>query len=484
MAMGFSQQQKATQIQAQRMSQKQIQSLNLLSMNAADLREEIFKQLEKNPALEIVSDNFESGVKSARYKNLPGENIRTGVASSLGEQKSEAFQEILESRPDERKSLFLHLTEQINMLTLDQAKKRLCKKIIANLDSRGFYILAPSTLVDKRAGESQKLLEECVDIVQNLDPPGICVENVEKSLLLQAKLKGGSPRLALFLLDGHLDFLNPPQGQKVLEKIEAFLAARKKLSFAKEDFSFLESVSEDDVDRALYFIRSLDPFPARDFSQEETHYVAPDIYVEKVQEEKSGLKEGVDYEKRSVSLGADSFFRIRISDKAIPQIRIAPDFGPAQKNSGFAKAAINQAKMFLEGLEYRENTIAKAACAIVQKQIEFFKNGPGNIVPLKQKDIAALIGVHESTVSRMASSKYLQCQWGVFPIKHFFSSAVADVSKESAQYQIQKLLEENPQKKWSDQKLAAALAERGIKIARRTVAKYRSQMNIESSYLR
>ncbi|MBP5446632.1 MAG: hypothetical protein J6X95_00800 [Treponema sp.] len=124
--MGMSQQQKATQIQAQRMSQKQIQSLKLLSMPAADLRQEILKQLEKNPALEIVSDNFENGVTSARYKNLPGGNIRTGVASSLGEQKSEAFQEILESRPDERKSLSSHLTEKINILPLDQAKKKLC----------------------------------------------------------------------------------------------------------------------------------------------------------------------------------------------------------------------------------------------------------------------------------------------------------------------------------------------------------------------
>ncbi|MBP5447404.1 MAG: RNA polymerase sigma-54 factor, partial [Treponema sp.] len=185
-----------------------------------------------------------------------------------------------------------------------------------------------------------------------------------------------------------------------------------------------------------------------------------------------------------VLLDDGACFKIRISDKVIPQIRISPDFGAAKKKSEFAKAAISQAKIFLEGIEYRENTIAKAACAIVQRQIEFFKNGPGNIVPLKQQDIAAIIGVHESTVSRMASSKYLQCQWGVFPIKYFFSSAVADSSKESAQYQLQKILEENPHKKLSDQKLADALAQRGIKIARRTVAKYRSQMNIESSYSR
>ena len=461
------------------MSQKQIQSLNLLSMNAEALRDEILLQVEKNPALEIVKDNFENGVKSARYKNLPGGNIRTGVASSLGEQKSEAFQEILESRPDERKSLFSHLTEQINMLSLDEEKRKLCQKIIGNLDSRGFHILAPASLLEKKAGQSQKLLDECVNIVQNLDPPGICVENVEKSLLLQARLKGGAPRLALFLLDGRLDFLNPPQSQKVLEKIEDFLEGQKKLSFGAADYSFLEKISEDDVDRALLFIRSLDPFPARDFSQEETHYVAPDIYVEKVlgqPEQNAG--------DRNVTFGQDCYFKIEVSDKMIPQLRIAPDFGNAKNNSEFAKSAISQAKNLLEGLEYRDNTIAKAACAIVRSQIEFFMNGPGNLAPLRQQDIADLIGVHESTVSRMASSKYLQCQWGVFPIKHFFSNAVADSSKDRVMSQIQKIIQENPQKKLSDQKLADALAQRGIKVARRTVAKYRSQMNIESSYSR
>lgn len=466
------------------MSQKQIQSLNLLSMNAADLRQEILLQVEKNPALEIVKDDFENGLKSARYKNSPDGNLRVGSSSSAGERKSDAFQEILESRPDERQSLFSYLTEQVNLLKIDESKRALCKKIVGNLDSRGFYILAPQSLLDQKAGESLKLLDECVKIVQSLDPPGICVENVEKSLLLQAKLKGGAPRLALFLLDGHFDFLNPPQSQKILERVQDFLKKQKKLSFGSEDFSFLEKITEADVDQALAFVRGLDPFPARNFSQSQTQYVFPDIYVEKVEDQKLEPKEEVDYSSRVVCFGEGQAFKIKVSDKLLPQIRIANDFGEAKKDSAFAKAAIGQAKFFLESLEFRENTVAKAACAIVQKQIEFFKKGPGNLAPLRQQDIAALIGVHESTVSRMASSKYLQCQWGIFPVKYFFASAIADSSKESVMNEIQKIIAQSGKKNLSDQKLADALAERGIKIARRTVAKYRSQMNIESSYSR
>lgn len=444
------------------MSQKQIQSLKLLSMGAEDLRKEILAQAEKNPALEIVSDNFQNEVKSARYKNSLDAGVRVGTASSLGQEKADAFQEILESRPDERKSLFSHLSEQIDMLDIDGATKSLCQKIIGNLDSRGFYILAPSSLLDSKAGQDQKLLEECISIVQNLDPPGICAENVEKSLLLQARLKGGASPLALFLLDGHLDFLDPPQEQKVLEKIRAFLTAQKKLSFNKADYSFLETAGAAEIQKALSFIKTLDPFPARDFSQDSAQYVYPDIYVD----------------------NDGDAFNVRMSDKVVPQIRIAPDFGTAKKDSAFAKAAIRQAKAFLESLEYRQNTMAKAAFAIVQSQKEFFKKGPGHLAPLKQKDIAAQIQVHESTVSRMASAKYLQCDWGLFPIKYFFTSAVGDSSKESVQRQIRQILERNPQKKLSDQKLCEALAQEGVKIARRTVAKYRSQMNIDSSYAR
>lgn len=448
MAMGFSQQQKVSQTQSQRISQKQIQSLKFLAMSSEDLRQEILKEVEKNPALEIVADNFDAGV-------------RVGSPAYDGRQKSDAFQEILEGRADERKSLSMHLTEQLNMMNIDEAKKNLCLKIIGNLDSRGFFILAPSSLLDSKAGQDQKFLEECLSIVQNLDPPGICVENVEKSLLLQARLKGDAPRLALFLLDGHLDFLDPPQEQKILEKARRFWEEQKKLSFNKNDYSFLEAAGLDDVQKALSFIQTLDPVPARNFVQQETHFVYPDIYVE---------NEG-------------GSLNVRMSDNVIPQVRIVQNLGSAKNNSAIAKN-ISQAKAFLEGLEYRRRSIEKAAYAIVQTQSEFFKRGPGHLVPLKQKEVAAQIQVHESTVSRLASSKYLQCEWGLFPIKYFFTSAVGDASKESVQRQIREILDQNSQKKLSDQKLCDALAQRGIKIARRTVAKYRSQMQMENSYKR
>ncbi len=470
------------------MSQRQVQALSLLAMGAEDLREEVLKEAEKNPALEILSDKFQSGLQSARFKKSPDGNLRVGVASSLGEEKAAAFQEILESRPDERKSLFLHLTAQLNLLNLDAAEKSLCQKIIGNLDARGFYILAPVSLLDRAVGENEELLQKCIGIVQSFDPPGICAENVESSLLLQAQLKRNAPPLALFLLDGHLDFLNPPLPQKILEKIQAFVREQKKLSFSTEDYSFLKKVSEADIQNVLNFIKSLDPFPARDFGSNDAPRVFPDIFVERVLDngEAGGLGDGaaVDYERRRVYVEEGLSFFVKVSSPMIPKLGIAPDFNLEKNKSPFAKAAVEGAKAFLEILEYRESALAKAACAIVQKQAAFFRDGPGKLLPLSQKDLAKQIDVHESTVSRIASSKYIQCQWGIFPVKYFFPSAVADFSKESVAHEIQKILSESSDKKMSDQKVCDALAERGIKVARRTVAKYRAQMQIDSSYFR
>ena len=170
--------------------------------------------------------------------------------------------------------------------------------------------------------------------------------------------------------------------------------------------------------------------------------------------------------------------------------------------------------MFIEDLEFRNKTIVKACCAIVRFQLAFFEKGPQFLLPLRQKDIAEVINVHEATVSRMANSKFIQCEWGLFPVKYFFSSSIAQVakaqnskiknndsaakhteggssandsiSKESVKFEIAKIINSQKQgeKRLSDQKIVEQLEKIGIKIARRTVAKYRSQLNIESSYSR
>ena len=145
---------------------------------------------------------------------------------------------------------------------------------------------------------------------------------------------------------------------------------------------------------------------------------------------------------------------------------------------------IKKAKDFMDILAYRQKLILNASCIIVKNQHEFFAKGPGHLVPLKQQDIADVLGVHETTISRMANSKYLQCSWGLFGIKYFFTNAVSavssSVSKDMAQHEIEKILQEHKddKKKLCDQKISDILQERGISIARRTVTKYRSLMGL------
>ena len=488
------------------MGQRQIQSLNLLAMGADDLREEIYAQAEKNPALEIEDDDFESGVKNVRVKtSLASDYLRVGSASAAGEEKSRAFQEVLESRPDERRTLFSHLMEQLSFLRIPPEENALCKKLIGNLDERGFFILAPAALLNPSLNEDAELLEKCLSIVRGFEPSGICVANVQESLLLQARQKGGANDAAIFLLDGHLEFLNPPHAQKVLKKIHDFAKTQKSL-FGGADLPFEKNLSLSEVQAALDFIKTLDPFPARNFSASVSNYISPDVFVEKI----PVSVEEVDFKKREIPCDGNFSFKIRISDKLIPRVKLSQEFISAQKKSEFAKEAVKSANVFLESLEFRESTIAAAMIAIVQSQIEFFKQGPGHLAPLRQQDVAEAIGVHESTISRMALSKFIQCEWGIFPVKYFFTNALpvsanaaplpqdanlsdkvsensSDnfVSKEKAKIEIQKILQEHSgEKSLSDQKIADILFERGIKLARRTVAKYRTQLNVQSSYFR
>ena len=166
----------------------------------------------------------------------------------------------------------------------------------------------------------------------------------------------------------------------------------------------------------------------------------------------------------------------------------------------FARASVNEAKVFIDSVLFRESTIVKAAQEIVTAQAEFFRKGARYLAPLRQKDIAEKLKVHEATISRMANSKYLSCEWGIFPISYFFTNAVAPahaeqseqsgeksaISKEGVKFEIARILHEHKddKKALSDQKISDILAEKGITVARRTVAKYRGELNVSSSYER
>ena len=607
--------------QTQKMSQTQIMSLKLLNMSSGELRNEIYEKAAKNPALVVTEDKFQDGdaeaanesQNSSQSKNRFSDSTFIGKATASGIQASDNFQAALENNEDFREPLADHLEHQLNSMNLSKGEQNLCKKLIYNLDKNGFNILAPEALIDKNAPKSEQTPEfllKCKNIVQNLDPVGTCTNNFEESLFVQAKIKGNASACTLFLLN-HFEYLNPPQTAKIKKKIENYFKENEKLQF-NTNFKRFEH-DEEDIEESLDFIRKLDPFPARNFGTSQTNFVIPDVKIEEIK--------NPDCETEAPE------FKISLSHESRPKIEVAKDYEnlvnetkiadgdvseQAERQKAevkFARNSINDAKIFIESIEYRESTILKSCKVIAEVQKNFLLNGPKFLAPLRQKDVAEKIGVHEATISRMTNSKFVQCKWGIFPISYFFTNAVGDfaskktnsaisdsknssgskvsdsdekflkygtkskkedskmknpeneksdenldensniqkkeetanvkknagenldenrtderdsngnsekkssensknpenenfvpkssenfgtaqntgaLSKEAVKAQIEELLEEhkNDKKSPSDQKISDMLAEKGIKIARRTVAKYRAELNISSSYER
>ena len=511
----FSMQQTQAQIQSQLqiMSQKQIQSLSMLSMSAMDLREEVLKTVDANPVLEIVHDPLEAGpeirVRKNPYTNADGGTRVSGKVSHEAEEASDAFQRVLESAEDRRVSLQDHLLHQLRMMSLEKSEADLCTRLIGNLDRNGFHILAPVSLLDRNDPEqTPKLLEKCMDIIRRMDPAGTCTSSTEESLLVQARLTAQAPEIALLILDGHIDFLNPPKANAAAKKIRDFISKQASLFGSdKKSYEGL-TVTPETVQEAIDFIRTLDPFPARDFTSGQVLFIAPDVYVEElppsIEVENNGPSKELREAKGIITVGKKSW-RVRLENGTIPQIMANEEISQMVKSMDpgegkkMMQEKVREAVSFVQMLEMRKSTIQKASELIVKKQHAFFEKGPGNLVPFKQEDLAAELGVHESTVSRMARSKYIQCHWGLFEVGYFFVSEVTkskstdsnqDAGESLSRDKIVSLIEEiiqthkNDTKKLSDQKICDLLSEKGVKISRRTVAKYRSQMNIGSSYER
>jgi len=511
----FDLQQRQTQSQVQVMSQKQIQSLELLSLGSEDLRTAVYKAAEENPALVITDDPLSQGTDVARVNKGPVDY--THVASSTtaaAREASDNFQAALESHEDMRTSLKEHLLMQYHVLHLSKAELTVGEKLIHNLNDKGFHILAPVSLLDRTdAEQTDELLEKCITIIQHLDPAGTCTSGTEESLFVQASMNPNAPLLALFILDGHFSFLNPPQPAKIVKKVTSWIQEQQSLFGQPESARQYDSleVTEQKAAEALDFIKTLDPFPARDYGTTETQYIAPDVYVQKI----PTAAEHDDFARGIVTDG-ESSWQLTLSHDSLPQIQVSQEFSSLattanSKSSTITTAdkklvsdSVKKAQEFIDTVAFRESTILKACCAIVKKQHMFVAKGPGNLAPLRQQDIADELGVHETTISRMANSKFIQCEWGLFDIKYFFTNAVSvktttaendmpysaseaqpvAASKESVLIEVKKILEEhkNDAKQLSDQKVCDILAERGITIARRTVAKYRLQLNINSSY--
>lgn len=469
----FRQEQRLTQ----KLSQVQINALNYLSMGNENLREEIYKAVSDNPALEII--------KEPVYQNYSsGETYSSRYESS---EASDKYQQLLENQENYGETLQQHLIHQLNAMKISNEETELCTKLIYNLDKNGFYgsMLSPETFLPGKKPDAEKqLLKRCLKIVQALDPVGTCCKTPEESLLIQAELSENQNQLALFILDGHLDFLTPPEPAKIFRKLKEFKENWHKKTFAGDIVLDTIPLTEESAAAALQFILSLNPHPAQGYNSVAGPDTSRPEVVLIVTKEEGSTED--DYSRGLVSLNSDYHFQIKYASGALPEIRISPDFKMDKENIAKAQAIINS-------LQFRETSIVMQGCAIVHAQKNFFLKGPGHLKVLTRRQIAEELNIHESTVSRMSAkngSKFIQTEWGLFPASYFFTSGVSNrdgskrISSERIKQKMKDILEKPENEAMSDQQLTELLNEKGAKIARRTVAKYRAQLGLKNSYKR
>ncbi|MDF1569065.1 MAG: RNA polymerase factor sigma-54 [Spirochaetaceae bacterium] len=449
--------------QKQVITQKLIQSIKLMAMPLTELRETIQLEVEKNPALEVVREAGEVDAPSLDENRTREDRVTEtdpfDNSSDPGYQPApkgdpDSKQRFLEGAVSREKSLHDHLIDQLRLMKGGSDVANLAEKIIWNLDGDGFHQEDPALLAGTDSDSG--ILKDALNLVRGMDPLGCGCADWKESLLVQATIRGDGPEeFALFVNDA-LPLLETKRPEDV----------RSRLGISKDDWEDFEE-----------YIRTLNPFPGRLYATEAAQYIIPDLVVRKDEGE----------------------YVLILNDEVLPVLRVDPEFERIRDEAGDDKDArrfvsdhSREARYFINSLVQRENTLLKAARSIVEFQRDFFIGGPRFLKPLTLKDVAGEIGVHEATVSRITTNKYVQTDWGLFELKYFFTNSISGagssgsrVSKVAAKEVIKEILAEtDPNQKISDQKLSDLLARRGINLARRTVAKYRKELDLPSSYNR
>lgn len=432
------------------------QAIALLQLNRVELKDHINEILETNPLLEVEEDRAgeqaeESSAEESQLDEDWGmDELPEGYSVA---REAPRYDEFISDRADE--SLQQHLLWQANLSGFNDTDEAIARAIIYALDEDGYLqddldtlraSLAPEYLVSR--DEVMAVLER----VQHFEPIGVACRDLRECLLVQLQARSVSTPglgLASYIVENHLD------------------------SLARQDIPLLARTSGfniDDVQVAVQLIRSLNPHPCSRFGSDNENYVIPDVYVHP---RGDGWR---------VSLNPDSDPGLRLNQTYADLLRKSRG-----EDKKYLRDRLQEARWLISGLEMRNQTLLAVTEAIVDRQFEFFTHGEVAMRPLLQREIAETIGVHESTVSRATTQKYAHTPRGTFELKHFFSVGVSgqdgsEVAATAVRAHLRKMIQQEPPgKPLSDQALVEALAVRGIKLARRTVAKYREQLGIPGS---
>ena len=449
-----------SQVQQLRMTPQLYQAIRIMALPLAELRATIEQELERNPALEVVEDRSVLSLNEAdRRQGEESEYFEDTSDSGYirehsGEEREDSKRRFIEGVISRPETLHDHLLWQLRLQRLSSEEFQAGELLIRNLNDNGFHIEPLEALLHP---EELATARRIMALIQTFDPVGTCTKDYHESLLVQIANHPQAVPGAYEVVRDHLEALERDKFKEIARKMRVGVA---------------------EVQRIKRFLHELDPMPGRRFSGEQPRYVVPDIRI-KVQD---GELHILLNDEDIPVLGVSTFYESLARDKQQQQKQ--------KKLKVFVNSSLQEARWFIRSVRQRNETLIKTCRAIVDFQREFFRKGPKYLIPLALKDIAKEIGVHEATVSRVTNGKYIQTEWGIFELKHFFSNSVAGsapgggrFSKEGVKEMIKEIVR-GEAGKLTDEKIVAALAEKGVKIARRTIAKYRKELDIMSSHHR
>ena len=453
------------------------QAIKLLQLSRLELLETISQELEENPLLE---EGQEAGPEpEGQADKEPAVNTEAPVAevtidekakedfdweNYLGEYSSgskvrmerEERRELpaIESRLVKKPSLDAHLLWQLHLSHISEAQKEVGTLIIGNLGRHG-YLRASVAEIAEMGECEEAFVEEVLRLFHGFDPVGVAARDLQECLLIQAKNLELEDDLVTNIISNHLRDLEN-------RNYHAIVKATGR--------------SPEEIKGAIDIITGLEPKPGKQYDEEEIQYISPDIYVYMV----------------------DNEFVILLNEDGMPKLRISPFYREALSKDGdatdqtreYIQGKLRSAAWLIKSIHQRQRTIYRVAESIIKFQRDFFEKGIAHLKPLVLRDVAEDLAMHESTISRVTTNKYMHTPRGVFELKYFFNSSISSftggaVASESVKERIRQLVaNEDPQKPYSDKAIVEKLREENIDIARRTVAKYRELLGILPSNLR
>jgi RNA polymerase sigma-54 factor len=355
----------------------------------------------------------------------------------------------LESTLTKKTSLYDHLVWQLRMSKMEATAENVGMLIIGNLDADGYLKEPPLADIAEEGEVAVEVAETVLARLQQFDPVGVCARSLSECLLIQARHAGADDEILVKMITEHLPNLEKKNYQAIARDLK-------------------EPIEE--IYEAAKVIMQLDPRPGREYTTEEPHYITPDVYIHKV---------------------GDKFFVVP-NDDGLPKLKISNFYKSALAGGAKAREYIQDklrsAQWLIRSIQQRQRTIVKVTESIIKFQREFFEKGIAHLKPLILREVAEDINMHESTISRVTTNKYVHTPQGIFELKFFFNSGIRlttdddKLASEAVKTKIKQLIAaEDPRHPYSDQKIVELLREQTIDIARRTVAKYREQLGILSS---